>query len=177
MMNEPKMDHNHMHHHHQHYTGDLPPSSEDPSSVTLDAEKAYAGDVDQINTGRLLRRLDLRLVPILSALYLLCFLCRQNIANAKTYGLKEGLDLSSQEYQLALTVFFFTYSLFDVPANIMLKKLRPSVWLPMITVLSGIVTMCMGFTQNAGGLIATRVILGMTEVSLESFMVRVMVGV
>lgn len=175
-MTEPKMDHNHLHHHHNH-TGEIPPSSEDPSSVTLDAEKAIAGDEDGINTARLLRRLDLRLVPILSALYLLCFLCRQNIANAKTYGLLDGLDLSTQEYQLALTVFFFTYSLFDVPANIMLKKLRPSVWLPMITVLSGVVTMGMGFTKNAGGLIATRVILGMTEVSLESFTIRVMVSV
>jgi len=29
------------------------------------------------------RRVDLRLVPILSLLYLLCFLCRQNIGNAK----------------------------------------------------------------------------------------------
>ena len=31
----------------------------------------------------LLRRIDLRLVPILSCLYLLLFLCRQNIGNAK----------------------------------------------------------------------------------------------
>ncbi|TGZ81806.1 MFS general substrate transporter [Ascodesmis nigricans] len=157
-MNVLKHDHNH--------NRDIPPSSEDPSSVTIDAEKALAHEADKVNTGRLLRRIDFKLVPILSALYLLCFLCRQNIANAKTYHMLDGLSLSQSDYQMALTVFFFTYSLFDVPANIALKKLRPSVWLPMITMLSGIVTMCMGFTQSAGSLIATRVILGMTECGL-----------
>lgn len=79
------------------------------------------------------------------------------------------LDLTYQDYQLALTVFFFTYSIFDVPANILLKKLRPSVWLPLITLLSGCVTIGMGFSKDVGALIATRLILGMTEVFLIKF--------
>ncbi|KAF8539961.1 major facilitator superfamily domain-containing protein [Trichophaea hybrida] len=112
------------------------------------------------------RRVDLRLVPILSALYLLCFLCRQNIGNAKTFHLSPDLHLSPQDYQLALTAFFFTYSLFDIPANILLKLLRPNVWLPLITLCSGVVTVGMGLTQNSGGLIATRLVLGMAECGL-----------
>ncbi|KAF8246812.1 MFS general substrate transporter, partial [Wilcoxina mikolae CBS 423.85] len=112
------------------------------------------------------RRIDLRLVPIFSALYLLCFLCRQNIGNAKTFHLSPDLHLSQQDYQLALTVFFFTYSLFDIPANMLLKLLRPNVWLPLITLCSGVVTVGMGLTQNAGGLIAARLVLGMTECGL-----------
>lgn len=114
----------------------------------------------------LLRRIDLRLVPILSALYLLCFLCRQNIGNAKTFHLSSDLDLSPQDYQLALTVFFFSYSVFDIPANMLLKLLRPNIWLPLITLCSGAVTVGMGLTDNAGGLIAARLVLGMTECGL-----------
>lgn len=38
-----------------------------------------------------------------------------------------------------VTVFFFTYAAFEVPSNLLLKKLRPSVWLPTIMVAWGIV--------------------------------------
>lgn len=47
----------------------------------------------------------------------------------------------------------------------MLKKLRPSVWLPLVTFLSGAVTVCMGVVKNADELIVVRMFLGMTEVS------------
>ena len=120
----------------------------------------------QDTTKRLLRKIDIRLVPILSALYLLCFLCRQNIGNAKTYHMTTDLQLTPKDYQIALTAFFFSYSTFDIPCNIMLKKLRPSVWLPLVTLLSGIVTTCMGVVKNGDELIVVRLFLGMTEVSL-----------
>lgn len=38
-----------------------------------------------------------------------------------------------------VTVFFFTYSAFEIPSNLLLKKLRPSRWLPIIMVAWGIV--------------------------------------
>jgi hypothetical protein len=47
---------------------------------------------------RVLRKMDLRLIPMLSVLYLLAFLDRGNIGNAKIEGLVEDLGLTSQEY-------------------------------------------------------------------------------
>jgi hypothetical protein len=38
-----------------------------------------------------------------------------------------------------VTVFFFTYCVFELPSNLLLKKLRPSRWLPLIMVAWGIV--------------------------------------
>lgn len=141
----------------------LEPQSPPASASISDSETAT--EDGKISTARLLRRVDIRLVPILSALYLLCFLCRQNIGNAKSYHMSADLPLTTQEYQLALTAFFLAYSTFDIPCNILLKKLRPSVWLPLITFLSGVVTTCMGVVKNADELIVVRLILGMTEVS------------
>lgn len=139
------------------------PLEHQSSAPATDPEKATHSD--NISTAQLLRRVDIRLVPILSTLYLLCFLCRQNIGNAKTYHMSTDLPLTTQEYQLALTAFFLAYSTFDIPCNILLKKLRPSVWLPLITFFSGVVTTCMGLVKNADELIVVRLILGMTEVS------------
>jgi hypothetical protein len=44
----------------------------------------------------------------------------------------KDLDLTSSQYNLALTVFFFTYAAFEVPSNIVLKFLRPSIWVPVL---------------------------------------------
>ena len=39
-------------------------------------------------------------------------------------------DTDDPGYNIAYTVFFFPYAAFEVPCNLILKKLRPSIWLP-----------------------------------------------
>jgi hypothetical protein len=41
--------------------------------------------------------------------------------------------------RFAVTVFFFTYAAFELPSNLVLKRLRPSIWLPIIMIGVGIV--------------------------------------
>jgi hypothetical protein len=40
--------------------------------------------------------------------------------------MNEDLELTGSQYNIALTVFFFPYALFEVPSNIVLKLMRPS---------------------------------------------------
>ncbi|KAF2681750.1 MFS general substrate transporter [Lentithecium fluviatile CBS 122367] len=114
----------------------------------------------------ILRKMDLRLIPMLALLYLLSFLDRGNIGNAKIEGLVEDLGMTGPQYNWTLTVFFFTYAAFEVPSNLLLKKLRPSVWLPSIMVAWGIVMTLMGIVQNFEGLLIARIFLGVTEAGL-----------
>jgi hypothetical protein len=81
---------------------------------------------------RLLRRVDIRLIPLLSILYLISFLDRGNVGNARVAGLTKDLRLSGTQYNIALTMFFIPYALFEVPSNIILKILKPKIWIPMI---------------------------------------------
>lgn len=55
-------------------------------------------------------KVDLRLMPALSIMYLLAFLDRTNIANAAVYGLDKDLNIvaASNDYNTALTLFFGT---------------------------------------------------------------------
>ncbi|GFF54656.1 uncharacterized transporter C1002.16c [Aspergillus udagawae] len=115
---------------------------------------------------RVLRKMDLRLIPMLSVLYLLAFLDRGNIGNAKIEGLVEDLGLTSQEYSWCLTVFFFTYCAFEMPSNLLLKKLRPSRWLPFLMIAWGIVMTLMGVVHNYAGLLSARIFLGVAEAGL-----------
>ncbi|KAK0613983.1 major facilitator superfamily domain-containing protein [Immersiella caudata] len=110
--------------------------------------------------------MDIRLIPMLAILYLLSFLDRGNIGNAKIEGLQEDLNMTPDQYNWCLTVFFFTYAAFEVPSNLLLKKLRPSRWLPTIMVAWGLVMTLMGIVQGYSGLLAARIFLGVTEAGL-----------
>ena len=119
-----------------------------PSSIT---EKA------------LLRKLDLHLLPAVTILYLLSFLDRSNVANAKLDGLTTDLNMTGNQYLTGLTLYFIGYVLFEVPQNIALKRTSPKLWLPSITLVWGIVATLMGVTQNMAGFFVVRFVLGVTE--------------
>ncbi|SCV67346.1 BQ2448_5992 [Microbotryum intermedium] len=147
------------------------------------------------------RKVDLRLLPYLALrltdrlqLYLLSFMDRGNIGNARLAGLEADLKMTGastgafsaksaplsagrakilfcipsigNDYAIALSAFFVSYCLFEVPSNLMLKKLRPSIWLSSITIVWGIVMTLMGVVHNFAGLVATRVALGIAEAGL-----------
>jgi sugar phosphate permease len=100
----------------------------------------------------LLRKLDFRLIPWLSFLYLISFLDRTNIGNAKVDGLQEDLNMTNGQYNASLTIFFVSYSVFEPLTNVLLKKLRPSIFLPLIMIWWGICMTCMGLVHNYAGL-------------------------
>lgn len=55
-------------------------------------------------------------------------LSRINIGNAVIYGLENDLNLVGTQYNTALTVFFVPYIVFEIPSNIILRRLKPHVW-------------------------------------------------
>ena len=86
-------------------------------------------DVDRDAEKRLLWKLDIHVVPILTLLFLLAFLDRINIGNARLQGLEEDLNMKGRDYNIALFIFFIPYILFEVPCNLILKKVAPSWWI------------------------------------------------
>lgn len=87
----------------------------------------------------------------------------------------------SIQYNNALAVFFPFYVAAEVPSNMMMKRLRPSLWLTIIMVYVlwtlanylqkanfanrgwAICTICLGFVKNYAGLLTVRVFLGICE--------------
>lgn len=100
---------------------------------------------------------------MLTLLYVLAFMDRSNIGNARVAGMNVDLGLTPAQYNICLTVFFFPYALFEVPSNIILKLMRPSWWICILVVSWGTVMTLQGIVQGYGGLAATRTMLGVTE--------------
>ncbi|KAJ5135316.1 uncharacterized protein N7515_004594 [Penicillium bovifimosum] len=123
-------------------------------------------DIDRAAEKRLLWKVDLHVVPILTFLFLLAFLDRINIGNARLQGLEEDLGMVGHDYNIALFIFFIPYILFEVPSNLFLKKMSPSLWLSIIIFCWGIITTCQGLTTSFGGLVACRFLLGIFEAGL-----------
>ncbi|KIK56348.1 hypothetical protein GYMLUDRAFT_174358 [Collybiopsis luxurians FD-317 M1] len=71
-------------------------------------------DVSGVDERKLMRKIDIALIPWLSLLYLLSFLDRTSIGNAKLYSLEQDLNITDNQYLLALTVFFFRSSVLRV---------------------------------------------------------------
>ncbi|KAJ5991221.1 hypothetical protein N7522_011428 [Penicillium canescens] len=115
---------------------------------------------------KLLRKLDLRLLPTLSFLYLMCSLDKSNAGNAKLFGLLEDLGMSSTQYNLALMYFFFTYGLAEPVSNIMLRRVGPKIWFPFIVCAWGLITTLTSQASSYAGFIAIRLMLGITEAGL-----------
>ncbi|KAI0294708.1 MFS general substrate transporter [Multifurca ochricompacta] len=114
----------------------------------------------------LYRKVDIRLMPILAVMYLFSFLDRGNIGNAKLQGLVTELHLTGNKYNIALTMYFISYCLFECPSNLLLKRLRPSRWLPFITILWGTIMTLMGLVKTYPELVVVRVCLGIAEAGL-----------
>ncbi|EKD20641.1 uncharacterized protein L3040_006366 [Drepanopeziza brunnea f. sp. 'multigermtubi'] len=114
----------------------------------------------------LVRKLDLHIIPVVMLLYLLSFLDRVNIGNARLYGLEEDLGMHGNMYQTAVSLLFVTYILCEVPSNLVLKKFTPSRWIAFIATSWGIVATLGGVVQSYGGLIAVRLVLGAVEAGL-----------
>lgn len=73
-----------------------------------------------------------------------------------------GLSLGSR-YSILTMIFFIPYIIFQFPANLIIRKLGPAVWLPSLVVCWGAVTIGMGFTTTWTQALGCRVILGVLE--------------
>ncbi|PHH92793.1 hypothetical protein CDD83_4952 [Cordyceps sp. RAO-2017] len=158
-------------------TGPVAKAAVDNSSSGSDADNLHDPDAGlseeerRAAERRLLWKLDLQLIPWLSLLYLVCFLDRTNIGNAKIAHLERdlGIDPGSGQYAATLTIFFVSYAVFEVLCNFLLKKLRPSIFIPSIIgnrILWGACMLGMGFVTNFSGLMAARWFLGVCEAGL-----------
>jgi hypothetical protein len=117
-----------------------PPQSLDEKTVTKNDLSSGANStdgngelvlLDPKEDRRLTTRIDMKVIPILGLLYLICFLDRTNIANAKIAGLEAGLDMPSTGYNTALWIFYIPFVLAEIPSNMIMAmpQIKPNLFL------------------------------------------------
>lgn len=115
---------------------------------------------------------DLRILPICCGVYLLCYLDRSNIGNAKVLNASTENDLLSEtnmtayQYTIALMIFLIAYMVFEVPSNYFLKRLSPSKWIAFLMLSWSVMTMGLGGVHDYAAVAALRFLLGVFEAGL-----------
>ncbi|KAH8812914.1 retrograde regulation protein 2 [Xylogone sp. PMI_703] len=136
-------------------------NNEDASSPDLFDERAHK---------RLKRRVDIRILPLCCWLYLLNFLDRGNIGNAKVLNQETGDDLlqktgmNAHRYAIVVTLFSVAYAVFEVPSNWIMKHyVRPSVWLATLLGCWGVLTIGFSGVHNYATVLVLRLLIGVFE--------------
>ncbi|KAJ5135005.1 uncharacterized protein N7515_004283 [Penicillium bovifimosum] len=132
-------------------------------------------------TQRLLRKVDWHLLPFLILMYLLNFLDRNNLSQARLGTLEKDLGMKGTDYNLATSILFVGYLLMQLPSNLLLTRLRPSLFLGIAMANwydlfdsarrlpgaycsdRGVISACQAAVQSFSGIIATRFFLGFVE--------------
>lgn len=111
----------------------------------------------------IVRKYDLRLIPTVFIAYTVFWLDRSNIALARVNGLEADLRLRAAQFNASLAVFFAAYIVFNIPANLVMRRLGGGTFLPALIVAWGLATLGSGFVQDFAGLCASRAFVGLAE--------------
>ncbi|GAA6059458.1 hypothetical protein JCM10212_005397 [Sporobolomyces blumeae] len=136
-------------------------STERVEEVGLDHLEAK---IDPVAEKRLLRKLDLVILPQVTLLFLLNFIDRSNIGNANVAGFSKDIGLSTTryEYNIALMLFYVAYIIVEVPSNLILKRIG-SIWLAILALTFAVVCIGTAFVKNFADFVGVRIALGLAE--------------
>jgi len=155
---------------------------EDPTAIDVvqeetvqdgELEKAppppsYHGDdqehhqIDPVLEKRVVRKLDRHIIPLVMTLYLLAFLDRSNIGNARIAGMTKDLKLTDAKYNWLLTIFYISYIVFEFQA-LMWKIAPPHIWAAFCVFGWGLVSSVQAGIHTWQAMMALRFFMGLFE--------------
>ncbi|KAJ2161538.1 hypothetical protein GGF46_001393 [Coemansia sp. RSA 552] len=109
------------------------------------------------------RKVDATLLFVIFLSNVLNSMDRGNLGLAKVSGLEKDTGMSGSDFNVVASIMYPTYLLFMLPSNLALRKFGARIWLSLITVVWGIINMCMAFAKNRTDLILCRLFLGAAE--------------
>ncbi|PPJ50196.1 hypothetical protein CBER1_05219 [Cercospora berteroae] len=128
-----------------------------PNLVDLNEEQMAALEK------KLVRRLDWRLMPTITIMFLMNYLDRINVSNARLAGLQEDLGMSDTVWNAGISTFYVGYLIGQLPGNLWLAKVRPSLLLPSMMIAWSICTICMPAVKSGVGFCLVRFVTGLSE--------------
>jgi hypothetical protein len=134
-------------------------------------------ELPPVEQRRLMRKIDWHLVPWVALLHWLSALDLSILGKARLFGLEHDLHMAGTDFNVVVLTFSISHILFELPSNLLLRRVRPSIWLPciflplhhLIVALAlgwGLVTMLTGWVQNMSDLVVCRLFTGLFEAGL-----------
>ncbi|OQD72209.1 hypothetical protein PENPOL_c001G10359 [Penicillium polonicum] len=130
--------------------------------------------IDEAHQKKVIRRVDLRLLPILGIMYSISLIDRTNLGLAFVAGMEQdlGLDIGNRytivvmyirDTQRTSSLLNEETSLMDEIQNLILPRAGAANWLAFLGFSFGAILIGMGFTRSWTTMVACRVLLGVME--------------
>ncbi|RTE81592.1 hypothetical protein BHE90_003917 [Fusarium euwallaceae] len=111
----------------------------------------------------LVRKLDWKFLPMVTAMLLMNYLDRINVSNARLAGMQEDLHMSDTMWSAGISMFYVGYIISQIPANVIMAKGSPRILMPCCMLAWSATTICMPAITQGWGFILCRFIVGVTE--------------
>ncbi|KAF8903224.1 MFS general substrate transporter [Mucidula mucida] len=112
---------------------------------------------------RFLGKLDACLLTYAALSYFSKYLDQQNITNAYVSGMKEDLGLHGNQLNYITTAWTCGYVIGQIPSNMLITRIRPSIWIPTMELIWSALTMILASSTNFNHLIVIRFFVGLAE--------------
>lgn len=112
---------------------------------------------------KFLSKLDAALLTFASLGYFVKYLDQANINNAFVSGMKEDLGLYGNELKYMVSAWTVGYVLGEIPSNIVLTRIRPSIWIPAMEITWSVLTMLLSRCNSATQVYVLRFFVGLAE--------------
>lgn len=129
-----------------------------PLQAEISAADVTGRDMDD----RILSRVAWRFVPFLFFCYMVAQFDRMNVAFAK-FGLERDLGLDDVAYGLGAGIFFIGYILFQIPSNLALRRVGAPIWIAVLMVSWGLLSMAMILVTTPMSFYVLRFLVGAAE--------------
>ncbi|CAG7969097.1 unnamed protein product [Penicillium salamii] len=148
------------------------------SNIPTDLDKIRDGDkalalfdnIDDIHDDfepgeekRLVRKIDMMILPFLSVCYAFYYIDKTTLSYAAIFGIQEDLSLSGAEYSWLSSVFYFGFLAWSFPTNLLMQKFPIGKYLGVNIFMWGFFLMLQAAAKNFTQLAVLRVISGAAE--------------
>ncbi|KAF2637374.1 MFS general substrate transporter [Massarina eburnea CBS 473.64] len=110
-------------------------------------------------------KIDFWILTYVCIAYFVKYLDQTNISNAYVSGMKEDLVLTGNDLNYLTTYWNIGYILGQIPSQLIMLRIRPSIWLPTLELIWGFLVMGMAGAKDAKTLFILRFFIGLLEAS------------
>ncbi|KFY11068.1 hypothetical protein V492_04697 [Pseudogymnoascus sp. VKM F-4246] len=133
------------------------------SGYVMTTYRSYNPEYSNGLEKKLVRRIDIRIMPLVVIIYIFSYLDRNSITQARLYGLQEDTNVTGAVYNTAISIFSVGYVIMQLPSTVLMTKLRPSIYLPGCMIAWAIVSGSTAAASSPAGLLVARFMLGIIE--------------
>ncbi|KAH0183123.1 major facilitator superfamily transporter, partial [Aureobasidium melanogenum] len=112
---------------------------------------------------KVLKKLDWKFLPCITAMLLMNYLDRINVSNARLAGMQADLGMNDVMWSTGISMFYVGYIISQIPANVIIAKGNPRILLPCCMLAWSAVTICMPAMKSGWSFCVCRFLVGFTE--------------